>query len=163
MSIQLYSGLKRSIATCKSYRHSQVSQKGDKTHALSIFSDGRVGRYPRIFQNAWQITSLSSATNSYLELRTEGSCCNWIDRCLASLDRALPGTPVAIREHSPDSDAVHRLRSLAARQARPIRLDVDVDNPGFGAGCNALARTSEAKWLLFLNPDAEIVTWPWTA
>ena len=51
----------------------------------------------------------------------------------------------------------------AGYSVEDVRIEHDPSNPGFGAGCNALARGSDAGWLLFLNPDAEIVAWPWSA
>jgi GT2 family glycosyltransferase len=82
--------------------------------------------------------------------------------CLASVESEMPGTPVAIREHGTDAGARARLAALAAAHPAPVRIEDDPSNPGFGAGCNALARSSAAEFLLFLNPDAEIVSWPWT-
>lgn len=81
--------------------------------------------------------------------------------CLRSVAAAAPGTPVAIREHGTDVDAAAELARLLATHVGPIRVERDPSNPGFGAGCNALARASTASHLLFLNPDAEIVSWPW--
>ena len=82
---------------------------------------------------------------------------------LGHLERAVPGATVAIREHGHDPIAADRLRRLVDAHTSPIRLEFDPANPGFGAGCNALASTSGAGWLLFLNPDANVVAWPWTA
>lgn len=83
--------------------------------------------------------------------------------CLASIERASPGTPIAIREHGSDPAALAAVDSLAAAHPAGVRVDHDPTNPGFGAGCNALAAASDAEYLLFLNPDAEIVAWPYTA
>jgi N-acetylglucosaminyl-diphospho-decaprenol L-rhamnosyltransferase len=82
---------------------------------------------------------------------------------LTALERAAPGTPVAVREHGTDPVAAARLDELVAGHPAPVRVERDPSNPGFGAGCNALARNSTATHLLFLNPDAEIVAWPWSA
>ncbi len=68
---------------------------------------------------------------------------------------------VSIREHGSDRDRLASLEALVAGFTPNVRLTVDTGNPGFGAGCNALARDSAADWLLFLNPDAVIVAWPW--
>jgi GT2 family glycosyltransferase len=86
-----------------------------------------------------------------------------IATCLASLARTAPDIPVAIREHGPDPAAEDRLRTSVAGHTAPVRLEFDPSNPGFGAGCNALARSSAAEWLLFLNPDTELIEWPWAA
>ena len=85
-----------------------------------------------------------------------------IERLLASLATTLPNAPVAIREHAADGTNVAALERLAARHTAPVRVDHDPSNPGFGAGCNALACTSSADFLMFLNPDTELVAWPWT-
>jgi GT2 family glycosyltransferase len=82
--------------------------------------------------------------------------------CFSSIERAAPGTAIAVREHGSDPAAHDELRRLATRHPGRVRIDHDPTNPGFGAGCNALARTSHATFLLFLNPDAEIVQWPWS-
>lgn len=82
--------------------------------------------------------------------------------CLASIEHTVPGTPIAIREHGSDPVALDRLSALATSHPGQVRLDFDVSNPGFGAGCNALARESRATHLMMFNPDAMLVAWPWT-
>jgi N-acetylglucosaminyl-diphospho-decaprenol L-rhamnosyltransferase len=82
--------------------------------------------------------------------------------CLAAIDRAAPGMRVAIREHGNDVAASLQLDELAAGYPGTIRVERDPSNPGFASGCNALARTSTADFLMFLNPDAELVEWPWS-
>jgi GT2 family glycosyltransferase len=85
-----------------------------------------------------------------------------IERLLASLATTLPDAPVAIREHAADAAHVAALERLASSHTARVRVEHDPSNPGFGAGCNALARTSTADFLLFLNPDTELVAWPWS-
>jgi GT2 family glycosyltransferase len=82
--------------------------------------------------------------------------------CLASVERSLPGTPIAIREHGTDPTSASALASLVAAHPSPVRVEHCPANPGFGAGCNALAASSSARYLLFLNPDAEILAAPWS-
>jgi N-acetylglucosaminyl-diphospho-decaprenol L-rhamnosyltransferase len=84
-----------------------------------------------------------------------------IERLLASLASLVPEASVAIREHSSDARAMAALTRVADAHSGPVRIDHDPSNPGFGAGCNALARTSSADFLVFLNPDTELVAWPW--
>lgn len=84
-----------------------------------------------------------------------------MDSCLRSIAELLPGARVSVREHGDDLAALDRLRLAASQHEPPIHVDHDPTNPGFGAGCNALANNANAEWLLFLNPDAELVTWPW--
>jgi N-acetylglucosaminyl-diphospho-decaprenol L-rhamnosyltransferase len=85
-----------------------------------------------------------------------------IERLLASLVTTLPDAPVAIREHAADAANLAALERLGARHTAPVRVEHDPSNPGFGAGCNALARTSSADFLVFLNPDTQLLAWPWS-
>jgi GT2 family glycosyltransferase len=78
-----------------------------------------------------------------------------LEHCLASLDAILPGVPVRIREHGNDSAALDRLGSVVASHRGPVQIEHEPRNPGFAAGCNALAESSTAEWLMFLNPDTE--------
>jgi GT2 family glycosyltransferase len=81
-----------------------------------------------------------------------------LGRCLASVADRIDGARVAIREHSGVAD-LEALHGVADASSLTIRIEHDPTNPGFGAGCNALANGSTADWFLFLNPDAEIVAW----
>ena len=99
-----------------------------------------------------------------------------VDVCIVSFNSApvltdtvtsiidhMPGAAIAIREHGVDPEAIDELRRIADAAPVPVRLEFDPANPGFGAGCNALAGGGHAPWVLFLNPDARILSWPWTA
>jgi N-acetylglucosaminyl-diphospho-decaprenol L-rhamnosyltransferase len=82
-----------------------------------------------------------------------------LDRCLASLHRIPGRSSVSVREHAADgsSETVVRSHGISAT----VRWEHDPSNPGFAAGCNASAARSDAEWLLFLNPDAQLLAWPW--
>lgn len=80
---------------------------------------------------------------------------------LEKLVAAAPNVRIAVREHG-DDDAFAALAALSDGIDAPTRISHDPTNPGFGAGCNALAATSDAEHLLFLNPDAEVHDWPWS-
>jgi GT2 family glycosyltransferase len=82
---------------------------------------------------------------------------------IASIIEHVPTARISIREHGSDPVAIAMLHRIADRPANAVRLEFDATNPGFGAGCNALARGGSAPWLLFLNPDARILAWPWSA
>jgi GT2 family glycosyltransferase len=86
-----------------------------------------------------------------------------LGRCLASIRTSIPGAAVAIREHGTEAGASDELHTIADRFGGRVRVEFDPTNPGFGAGCNALAATSTADVFLFLNPDAEVITWPWVS
>ena len=86
-----------------------------------------------------------------------------LERTIGSVAAHLPGATISIREHGSSASRLAALREIIGSCPSVVRLDVDPTNPGFGSGCNALASTSTADWLLFLNPDAEIVRWPWDA
>jgi N-acetylglucosaminyl-diphospho-decaprenol L-rhamnosyltransferase len=47
----------------------------------------------------------------------------------------------------------------------PVTVHGDGTNLGFATACNRLAQSSDREWLLFLNPDAAILSWPhqWNA
>ncbi|CAB4364840.1 unannotated protein [freshwater metagenome] len=96
-----------------------------------------------------------------------------IDVCLVSYDSGddllaairsvaahIPGASVAVQENGPGTNTIDRARTLADELGVAFRAQHDPTNPGFGTACNALARTSNAQWVLFLNPDAVIATWP---
>jgi N-acetylglucosaminyl-diphospho-decaprenol L-rhamnosyltransferase len=85
-----------------------------------------------------------------------------IATALKRLAASIPEATVAIREHGSDQVAFESLHQIAASSPLPIRVELDESNPGFAAGCNALAQQSSASWLLFLNPDAEVLAWPWS-
>ncbi len=71
-----------------------------------------------------------------------------IDASLAIADNHPTGSTIAAcQQHDADEGVVVRTLALP-------------HNPGFGAACNALAASSSADWLVFLNPDATIVTFP---
>jgi GT2 family glycosyltransferase len=84
-----------------------------------------------------------------------------VPSCLDSIVRTIPEARVAIREHG-SATAFEQLQAAVAGRVPPVRIEHDPTNPGFAAGCNALARASSAEFLLFLNADVEIVTWPWS-
>ena len=86
-----------------------------------------------------------------------------LERTIGSVVTHLPGATISIREHGSDASRLAALREIIGSCPSVVRLDVDPTNPGFGSGCNAIASASTADWLLFLNPDAEIVRWPWDA
>jgi len=86
-----------------------------------------------------------------------------IATCLATIERLAPDARVALREHHPERASYERLQAVAAASNLTVRAEHDPTNPGFGAGCNALASGSSASWFLFLNPDTELVSWPWAA
>jgi len=74
-----------------------------------------------------------------------------LERCLASLARHEPSTPVVLVDHSADEP---RGRQLAA--AFPaVRYEPRRGNPGFAAGVNDAARRAGPGPILLLNPDCE--------
>ena len=73
----------------------------------------------------------------------------------------VPHVQVAVCDNGPSGTTIESARQAATDRQLAFRSMALCTNPGFGAGCNALARTSEADWLMFLNPDARIITWPW--
>ena len=83
-----------------------------------------------------------------------------IEGVLASAEARVPGSRVSIWDNSPDSRTVEAIDRFAAGTALDIRVHHDGENIGFGYGCNRLAESSAEEWLMFLNPDAEVCSWP---
>jgi GT2 family glycosyltransferase len=83
-----------------------------------------------------------------------------IQQAIASLKRIGPEVSVAFHDNSPSGESLPVALEAARRYGIPARGEICESNCGFGQGCNALAFTSSAQWLLFLNPDAEILEWP---
>lgn len=44
--------------------------------------------------------------------------------------------------------------------ALPVKVFGDGSNLGFARACNHLAHSTDREWLLFLNPDATVQSWP---
>lgn len=84
-----------------------------------------------------------------------------IGRAIRSVATHVRGASVAVREHGPTRTGLAAAEDAARATGLAVRMEADSSNPGFGAGCNALAAGSKADWLVFLNPDAEILAWPW--
>jgi GT2 family glycosyltransferase len=82
-----------------------------------------------------------------------------IESCLESLiatDRAR--VDIVVVDNSPDqATADHILAFIARRPDAPIRLLPQAVNLGFAAGCNLGAREARGRFLMFLNPDAELL------
>ncbi len=86
--------------------------------------------------------------------------------CIAQAVRSsklIPGSSVAVCDNGPGSSSLEPARRAADSAGLTFRNLTAAHNPGFSASCNALARSSSAHWLVFLNPDAIIIEWPWGA
>ena len=78
-------------------------------------------------------------------------------RCLESLASHAPeDCRVFIADHGPGPGLTERLATLSCG---PRCRVIGLDNPGFGAGCNAAAEAAfaeGARWVWFLNNDATL-------
>lgn len=83
-----------------------------------------------------------------------------IDECIDSIAVLGRDVTLALADNHPEQSTVDSAVAAARRVGVPLRVIARPDNPGFGISCNALATTSTADWLLFLNPDASVREWP---
>jgi N-acetylglucosaminyl-diphospho-decaprenol L-rhamnosyltransferase len=77
--------------------------------------------------------------------------------CLESLARQLPlpeeeGTSIIVVDNASIDGSVEMLRA----EFPHVRLIANDHNAGFGAANNQALQDSDSKYLLFLNPDAEV-------
>lgn len=77
-----------------------------------------------------------------------------LERCLKSLSDACHGLSweCAVVDNASSDGSVETARHVAADDLR-IRLIENAENVGFGRACNQGALGSDARYLLFLNPD----------
>lgn len=75
--------------------------------------------------------------------------------------RLVPDLTLALHDNGPGGETLEVARRHAEAANLSFRGEVcPRGNCGFAAGCNSLAASSAADDLLFLNPDAVIVSWP---
>jgi N-acetylglucosaminyl-diphospho-decaprenol L-rhamnosyltransferase len=85
---------------------------------------------------------------------------SYIPGWLASAQKI--GASIGIADNHPSGSTLTSLRTGAAGSRDAVRTLSLNHNPGFGAACNALGKSSNADWLIFLNPDAIIDSFPTT-
>lgn len=83
----------------------------------------------------------------------------FVRSAVQSVVATMPVSSLALREHGPEPLPPDVAESAVAAGWR-VRWEHDPSNPGFGAGNNALIAGSDAEWVLILNPDAEVLSWP---
>jgi GT2 family glycosyltransferase len=83
-----------------------------------------------------------------------------IERAVRSLAQLWSGVGLAIHDNSPTPLALSGVRSVAAELGIPLRVERCGGNCGFASACNSLVNGSGADYVLFLNPDAELLNWP---
>jgi N-acetylglucosaminyl-diphospho-decaprenol L-rhamnosyltransferase len=77
--------------------------------------------------------------------------------CLETVDRDLDSSGVAARVLVVDNDSEDDLSALEARWSGRVEFHRSPRNVGFGAGHNLLAGMHDARTLLLLNPDTELI------
>lgn len=87
-----------------------------------------------------------------------------IEEAVSSLVVLGPRVQLAIHDNWPEQGSVARAKATAERLGIPFRAQLCHENCGFARANNGLAASSKAEWLLFLNPDARVLSWPgWDA
>jgi N-acetylglucosaminyl-diphospho-decaprenol L-rhamnosyltransferase len=77
--------------------------------------------------------------------------------CLETVDRDLAGGELDARVLVVDNASDDDLSALEARWAGRVEFHRSPENVGFGAGHNLLAAKHDARTLLLLNPDTELI------
>jgi N-acetylglucosaminyl-diphospho-decaprenol L-rhamnosyltransferase len=82
-----------------------------------------------------------------------------IEACLASIGRCTTTSfEVVVVDNSPgEGTALAVRRFIAEHPGQPFFLDRTNDNLGFARGCNRGAKQTSGDYLLFLNPDTELL------
>ena len=80
---------------------------------------------------------------------------------IATLAQHLPGCALYLVDHAATPSTADVARQAADEAGVAAVIEGDASNPGFGAGCNRMAAKGRNPWLLFLNPDANVRSWPW--
>lgn len=83
-----------------------------------------------------------------------------IEQAISSLPVLGPEVRVAIHDNWPERGSVAQAVTTAKSLGIRLRAELCEQNCGFARATNRLAFTSEADWLMFLNPDARISSWP---
>lgn len=84
-----------------------------------------------------------------------------VQALVESLLRLPGGTSLAVHDNGPGAGTLPVAEAAARAAGIPFRGEVcGLGNCGFATGCNALAASSTADHLLFLNPDARVLAWP---
>jgi len=97
-----------------------------------------------------------------------------VDVCVVcyNSEATLPALASSVAENLPpgvrlllwSNSAREKLTPVAGALSTDFGLAVEVlgdgSNLGFARACNRLAQASDREWLLFLNPDAAVRSWP---
>lgn len=82
-----------------------------------------------------------------------------LSRLMESIAEQVQCCAVAVHDNGPGGRDAHCAERLGRRLGLNVRTQTCAENCGFARGCNALAASSGADWLIFLNPDAWILRW----
>lgn len=79
----------------------------------------------------------------------------WLTRCLATVIEHAG--PIALDLVVVDNGSTRETQALVEREHPEVRLVV-CENRGFGHGNNQALRTTESRYVLFLNPDTAVLS-----
>jgi N-acetylglucosaminyl-diphospho-decaprenol L-rhamnosyltransferase len=97
---------------------------------------------------SFEVCIVSFGSESYIPM--------WLDSA------AKVGASLGVADNHPSGSTLNALGNASDRSGAQVRMVALPQNPGFGAACNALGESSTADWLIFLNPDAVVDSFPGT-
>ncbi len=78
---------------------------------------------------------------------------SWLGRCLAALSKSQVAQIIVVDNASVDNS----LDCLQSKARANVKLIQNPDNPGYAAACNQGLESIDSEFILFLNPDCELL------
>lgn len=67
---------------------------------------------------------------------------------------------VLLHDNSDDLELIQLVSRLCEESGFPATVEACPENCGFARACNRMAKQGRGDWILFINPDAEVIQYP---